>query len=59
MIFVGHKNIKERVNFINFKRKLGSVHFDGSCQNSAFIYFKILPMLIEFRILKVGSAGIL
>ena len=45
MIFVGHKNVKERVNFNNFERKLESVYFDGSCQNRAFRYFKILSML--------------
>ena len=44
-------NVKERVNFINLKRKLESVYFDRSCQNRAIRYFKILPMFIEYRIL--------
>ena len=47
MIFVGHKNVKERVNFINFERKLEGVYFDEFYQNRAFRYFKILPVLIE------------
>ena len=55
MIFVGHKNLKDRVNFINFERKLESVYFDESGQNRAFRYFKILPMLI----LEVGNNRIL
>ena len=40
MIFVGHKNVKERVNFINFERKLEGVYFDESWQNRAFRYLK-------------------
>ena len=35
MISVGHRNVKERVNFINFERKLEIVYFDESCQNKA------------------------
>ena len=30
------KNVKERVNAINFARELESVYFDKSCQNGAF-----------------------
>ena len=46
MIFVGHKIVKERVHFINFERRLESVYFDESCQNRAFRFVKILPLLI-------------
>ena len=30
------KNVKERVNAINFARELESVYFDRSCQNEGF-----------------------
>ena len=31
-----YKNVKERVNAMNFTRELESVYFDRSCQNGAF-----------------------
>ena len=59
MIFVEHKNVKERVNFIDFERKLESVYFDESFKIRAFIYFKILPLIIEYRILQLENTRIL
>ena len=43
--------LKVSLRVSQYKRKLESVYFDRSGQNRAFRYFKILPMLFEYRIL--------
>ena len=40
MIFVEHKNVKERVNAINFWKGVGECVFERSCKDGTFRYLK-------------------
>ena len=57
MLYELNKNVKERVNFTNFKRKLESVYFDRSYQNRAFRYFKFSQCLLNTVFCKWGTLG--
>ena len=49
-----HRDVKERVNAINFAREFESVYLIGLVK-MGFLVFEILPMLIEYRILQMGN----
>ena len=54
MIFVEHKNVKERVNALNFCKGVGEYAFEKSCQDGAFRYLKHSQCLLNTEFCKGG-----
>ena len=54
MIFVEHKNIKEKVIAINFCKGVGECVFEKSCQDGAFKYLKYSQCLLNTELCKWG-----